>query len=246
MDPGDVLLEDCVEMLLEATPNGENRLESPMEVVASGTVENAWMVYGDFNDILTGDERIDGVRATQARTNWFKNQMDNCNLTDLGAVGPWFTWKGPIINGYRRFFECLDRGLKNSPFLLEFAQAGVQVLPRTKFSYHNPLLVSLHKSQNQQHAPRPFRFEALWLMHKEFESFLGKEWSNEEDLEENLYKFSQTVKIWNREVFGMVEKKKKQIMARLQGIQKSLAYANSYFLQELEIILQNELEEVLR
>ncbi|XP_028754982.1 uncharacterized protein LOC114714409 [Neltuma alba] len=156
-----------------------------------------WIVCGDFNDILNSDERLGGAGVNQGRLNWFKNQIDDCSLSDLGAVGPRFTWKGPIIQGYRRLFERLDRGL------------------------------------------------VMWMTHEDFQKFLSTSWSNPGDLETKLQQFSIAAASWNRDVFGMVEKRKRRIMARLEGIQKSNSYPYSSFLQNLEMELQTELEAVL-
>lgn len=64
--------------------------------------------------------------------------------------------------------------------------------------------------------------------------------------EEKLSRFRDSVQLWNKEVCGMVEVKKRHILAKLNGIQKSAAYPFSKFLRNLKTALQYELEEILK
>ncbi|KAI9125378.1 hypothetical protein K1719_003994 [Acacia pycnantha] len=72
-----------------------------------------WVVWGDFNDIISEHERTGGVPGCHRRIRWFQQRVQECNLIDLGASGPRFTWKGPRLRGCARLFERLDRALAN-------------------------------------------------------------------------------------------------------------------------------------
>ncbi|KAK4258510.1 hypothetical protein QN277_004952 [Acacia crassicarpa] len=85
----------------------------------SASITRPWVVYGDFNDILSSQERIGGVRCNHRRINWFNNQVRGCGLSDLGSLGPRFTWRGPLLRGCDRLYERLDRALGNNLFLAQ-------------------------------------------------------------------------------------------------------------------------------
>ncbi|KAI9110662.1 hypothetical protein K1719_018528 [Acacia pycnantha] len=73
-------------------------LWSELRNFASSMVD-PWAVIGDFNDIAFSTERTGGLHSHSARYTLFSDRMRDCNLIDLGAVGPKFTWKGPKLRG---------------------------------------------------------------------------------------------------------------------------------------------------
>ncbi|KAI9093690.1 hypothetical protein K1719_027139 [Acacia pycnantha] len=85
-----------------------------------------WTVIGDFNDIAFSTKRTGGMGSQSARCTLFSDRMRDCNLIDLGAVGPIFTWKGPKLRGMRRLFERLDRVIANQEFISAFTESLVQ------------------------------------------------------------------------------------------------------------------------
>ncbi|KAK4261441.1 hypothetical protein QN277_004437 [Acacia crassicarpa] len=184
-------------------------------------VQYSWSVIGDFNDISSASERIGGKSANFRRMQWFNDRIHDCGLIDLGSVGPKMTWKGPRISGCSRLYERLDRALANSAFLNQFTDAFVKVLPRTDFSDHNPLLLFVNNRQDLRRTTKPFRFEAMWMGHDSFSDFLRGNWSGPDNLHYNLEQFRSQITDWNRDVFGLVEKKKSDLLSRLNGIQRS-------------------------
>ncbi|KAI9117578.1 hypothetical protein K1719_011744 [Acacia pycnantha] len=89
-----------------------------------------WAVIGDFNDIALSTERTGGLSSQSARYTLFSDRMRDCNLIDLGAVGPKFTWKGPKLRGQCRLFERLDRVIANMDFISAFTDCSVQFFPK--------------------------------------------------------------------------------------------------------------------
>ena len=65
------------------------------------------------------------------------------------------------------------------------------------------------------------------------------------DLLENVKSFMETIKNWNREIFGNMLRRKKRCQVRLNGIQRSLSRAPSHRLQKLEKELSVEYNTIL-
>lgn len=61
----------------------------------------------------------------------------------------------------------------------------------------------------------------------------------------NLAKLTPILQDWNRSVFGHIIGRKKEFLARIRGIQRSLQYGHNPFLDKLEYRLNKDIEEVL-
>ncbi|XP_028799172.1 uncharacterized protein LOC114754555 [Neltuma alba] len=122
------------------SPNIESRTQiwEKLKIISSSS-SLPWIVMGDFNDILEATDRTGGARICHNRINWFQDRVSECGLVDMGFKGPKFTWRGPLRPGCSRLYERLDRALCNSNFLTTFPDSFLKVLPRTKFSDHNPI-----------------------------------------------------------------------------------------------------------
>ncbi|KAI9105142.1 hypothetical protein K1719_022671 [Acacia pycnantha] len=148
--------------------------------------------------------------------------------------------------GGRRIFERLDRALVNDSFLSSSMNCVLKVLPRTKYSDHNPIFLSWDAGASQNRTrDRPFRFEAMWLKHYHYKDFLEREWVSGGDINKSLDKLRDSLGTWNKNVFGLIERHKHVIMRRLEGIQCSPAYPRSQFLCSLEAELHDEFERLL-
>ncbi|GAU26402.1 hypothetical protein TSUD_278470 [Trifolium subterraneum] len=159
-----------------ASPNEEyrRRLWDELRVI-SNNMKDAWMLAGDFNDIACAEEKKGGANASTRKCIKFRERMNACQLLDMGAMGPKFTWRGPIYHGGQRIFERLDRALCNENWRLVFPDGYVKVLTRVEFSDHHPILIS-PKEAPFIRAPRQFRFESAWLLDNTYNSMLNASW----------------------------------------------------------------------
>ena len=51
-----------------------------------------WLLLGDFNDMISEEEKLGGLLVNRTRMMAFRNCLENCGLMDLGFYGPCFTW----------------------------------------------------------------------------------------------------------------------------------------------------------
>lgn len=211
----------------------------------ASAMRDHWFLAGDFNDIISATERRGGKPVNQLKCNVFSARINACNLVDLGAVGPRYTWRGQKLTGYSRTYQRLDRALCNDSWRITFPDAFVKVLPRVKFSDHHPILISPFGTTRRQ-GVRPFRFESAWMTHPSFVEDLNTWWLQSSDFSSNLQSVEHELKGWKTQVFGDVVKKKKELLARLGGIQNSYKAGRAHLhLERLEVDLQNQLEDVL-
>ncbi|XP_028807704.1 uncharacterized protein LOC114762398 [Neltuma alba] len=178
-----------------------------MEKVAAED-SGPWMIIGDLNDIKGEDEKRGGAPINQAKCSKFVERIDKCGLMEIQSYGNNFTWKGPLIPGFDRIFEKLDRGLCSIEWRQLFQEAGIKVLPRLGCSDHNPLLLYL-KEERRSRGERPFRFEAAWMMHSNFTPMLRENWRKGGEAISNLVELKGKLTEWNRNTFLNILKKKK-------------------------------------
>lgn len=160
-------------------------------------------------------------------------------------MGSRFTWHGPQFNGGGRIFESLDRALSNDIWRVAFPDAFVQTLPRVDFLDHHALLIHPLGCPREK-VERPFCFESAWCTHPTFGAELHSWWQTGNGLLDKLRCVKKELKDWRVHTFGHVNKKKKDHLARIEGIQKKHHQGRmNRFLADLETSLQKELRDVL-
>ena len=69
-----------------------------------------WLMLGDFNEILSEEDKFGGNRANVNKALEFKECLDDCNILYLGFAGPKYTWTNrrhifaPILERIDRCF----------------------------------------------------------------------------------------------------------------------------------------------
>lgn len=80
-----------------ASPNAANRelMWNDLKIV-SKTMRKPWLIARDFIDIAFDHEKKGGRPTAINKCKRFLNNIEECGLMDLVAIGPKFTWKGTI------------------------------------------------------------------------------------------------------------------------------------------------------
>ncbi|RYR66665.1 hypothetical protein Ahy_A03g012721 [Arachis hypogaea] len=205
-----------------------------IEDIAANT-NGPWCLGGDFNSILSLEDS-GGSSNLSIDTTRFLNCINTCGLNDLNFSGPPFTWQRNNVK--RR----LDRYLSNLDFTDRFKEVGVKHLTKLK-SDHLPILLDFQMAHLEE-VNKPFRFLAPWVLHEDYNNLVKRSWDNRNNFTQNIANFTQEVKIWNREVFGHIFRKKQRILSRLEGITKNLTFNPNPFLDKLQKELWLEYEGI--
>lgn len=168
------------------------------------------------------------------------------SLIDMGFSGNQFTWKrGKTESTF--VAKRLDRVLCCAQSRLKWQEAKVTHLPFLA-SDHAPLYLQLTPGVRGNACRRPFRFEAAWLQHSEFQELLVASWDREIDTIEALMRLGVKLKKWNREVFGNVQMRKETLVMEIKSVQEQidqnqtdeLLAKEGELLKEFEIVLEQE------
>ena len=172
-----------------------------------GLWNGPWCVAGDFNSILSPEERSRGG-SLNSNMRRFSEVIEDLELKDLPLVGGLFTWNGGVNS---QSFSRPDRFLVNEGWDCHFGNARQCVLLRPVFD-HFPLLLD---GGGLRRGPSLFRFENMWLKVEGFKDLLKSWWEGDSFsgsssfiLAEKLKILKAKLKEWNKDIFGRVEYRK--------------------------------------
>ncbi|XP_030945010.1 uncharacterized protein LOC115969488 [Quercus lobata] len=201
-----------------------------------------WVIAGDFNEPLVNDDKFGSKAVSVNSSLLFKECLDKCNMIDIGFAGPRYTWTN------RREIQVLiqqriDKSFVNPQWCLLYPNAKVTHLPRYH-SDHCPVLLEMQPGVSRG-KKRSFRFQTCWLLDPTFPDIVSQAWGGANNLVEVVESFTRNVVDWNKNQFGNIYTRKKILMARINGIQKAIAFKPSSFLLKLEVDLLRDLDLVL-
>ena len=186
-----------------------------------------WCCAGDFNELVSLDEKRGGRPRTKSQMQAFRDVLDDCGFQDLGFHGPKFTWCNNRLNGVT-VWEWLDKVVVNSEWLIRFQKYRVHHIQGT-FSDHMPLWIS--PTLARAHRRRKlFRFESMWLTDEGCKDTIEDAWrggrvgSQMPYLWQRLQSCRTRLKSWSNTHFGSVcrllaEKRKQLSEAELLSMQ---------------------------
>ncbi|KAL8540253.1 hypothetical protein ACS0TY_001731 [Phlomoides rotata] len=193
-------------------------------------------VVGDFNAIRSPEERVGRGEVDDVRDMvYFDDFIYNSNLVDMPLSGRTFTC-------YRPDGTCkskLDRILVNSEWIARWTNQTLKGHSRT-LSDHCPIYMA---SERKNWGPRPFRFINAWVKHPNFKEFLNLNGAATK-LKEKLKLLRNDLKVWNKEVFGEIDK---NITDKQREIDLWDRIDDTFGLEEYEVIARNKCSaELLR
>ena len=98
------------------------------------------LCFGDFNEILSVEEKLRGAPRSQQQMEAFRNIINKCGFKDMGYSGFDFTWCNQQ-EGDNRVYLRLDRVLATPRWTEHFPNVRVQHLKDTTFN-HCPILLA--------------------------------------------------------------------------------------------------------
>jgi hypothetical protein len=140
---------------------------------------NNWLIFGDFNMVLSSNEKIGGNPIDYNITNSFRSTLDECNLTDLWYQGDISTWHNRQEDSH--YIQArLDRFCASSDWIYQFSYYNNKHLLRYG-SDHNPILLDFSTNaagrvnQSNHYCKK---FEQMWIKDAESSQIIKEAWQN--------------------------------------------------------------------
>ncbi|XP_042987458.1 uncharacterized protein LOC122315551 [Carya illinoinensis] len=157
-------------------PNSSLRVESWQLLASMKPSERVgWCVMGDFNEVLTHDEKSRGKQSQEKQMVRFREALEDGGLFDLGWRDDNYTWSNNHGDDTLTK-ERLDRAVANLRWKEMFKEAWVEVLV-ARCSDHRSLLLSMNQEPAKVwRGKRLFRYEAKWSLMDDCEEVIKRAW----------------------------------------------------------------------
>ncbi|XP_068503978.1 uncharacterized protein [Phaseolus vulgaris] len=208
-----------VNVYAACTINDKKILWEELSSVKSVSQEKVWCLCGDFNAVRSRSERK-GIREGSAYSSeiiGFNSFIDANLLLDLPIVGKSYTWFKS--NGSAK--SRIDRVLVSEEWFVRWPMSK-QYVQRREVSDHCALVV---KSVEKDWGPKPFRTIDAWFLERGFNEMVKEKWISYPrkgnamvNVKEKLKILKGDLKIWNKEVFGNVYTRKKEILQEIEDL----------------------------
>ncbi|CAA7042046.1 unnamed protein product [Microthlaspi erraticum] len=137
--------------------------------------DEAWLLVGDFNEMLNISEKVGGPQRTESSFWDFRTMVTNCKIREFRCSGNTLLWAGWRD---RIWVQCrLDRSFGNDEWF--------QLFPRSQLAYldmyasdHRPLRVSF-AFEPSDHSRGRFYFDKRMISHEGFEEVIRRGWMTE-------------------------------------------------------------------
>jgi hypothetical protein len=210
----------------------------------------AWMCVGDFNEIVEHREKWGGTRRRDGQMEQFRAALEDCGLSDLGFLGPKFTWTNGQYGG-NFMKERLDRAVANRAWCAMFKNREIRVLA-ARTSDHNPVMVrSLDVAESNIHFHRSFKFEAHWLADEECLGVIDEAWANDDQngagmwsTRERLERCQSKLTRWSESKFRNHDRVLEEKTKLLADLQRDEDGSNEVAITELKAEIDTILEHV--
>jgi exonuclease III len=138
-----------------------------------------WLVFGDFNMVLSSNEKVGGNPIDYNITTAFRECLEQSNLEDLGYNGDLFTWHNRQQDN--QYIQArLDRFCASNDWIYNFSHYQNSHLLRYG-SDHCPILLefsTLTPPNLNHNRPIGKRFEQIWTEDEEHTRIVREAWDN--------------------------------------------------------------------
>lgn len=133
-----------------------------------------WVILGDFNAILSTNDRMGGSQHWPNYMDDFHLCTQQASLINVPYSGIHLTWHNGQKDGHT-IQKKLDWILGNQELFNRWTRAHAKFLPRLAFD-HSPMLIHLDRKPGSQRPQTGFKFLNLWADRPDFLDLVSNVW----------------------------------------------------------------------
>ncbi|KAK4260483.1 hypothetical protein QN277_003587 [Acacia crassicarpa] len=172
-----------------------------------------WLVLGDFNAFMSPTDKLGGAAPLWASMQQFRDCIDDTSLLEPMVHGDKFTWEKEGLK------ERLDWVFNNLNWLNYHPNFTVR--HELKFKSDNRIVVVNSSLSSQRRSfQKTFSYQIAWTLENDFKDLTTEAWQGKNWLD-GLQNFHRSALEWNDNRVGNFTSRKKKIIRRLEGIDRS-------------------------
>ena len=183
-------------------PEGDRKKESWALLDQLHSIDTLpWLSMGDFNEILSLDERSGEGTGPMRHMQDFGDVIHRCGFIDLGFPGLPFTWENRR-DGTTLIQKRLDRDVANVQWMDLF---NLCTMNHVVCSHSDHVPLNLHmdvNSMQRKHKLRPRKFEEKWALHPNCEAVILAAWNAETSAGSPMFVLCEKIKKCRESLYG--------------------------------------------
>lgn len=128
-----------------------------------------WLVLGDFNNVLSPNEKKGGLMVKNYETKDFVDCVASLDLIDVKSIGCFYTWMSPKV------CSKLDRVMVNNMWITSALVGLAEFVAPGCSSDHTITIVSCIEEQKTKEKI-PFKFLNMWTLCEDFLTVVSRKW----------------------------------------------------------------------
>lgn len=165
-------------------------------MLISQSREEAWLITGDYNELLDNSEKEGGPLRWEGSFVAFRSFVTQAGLWDVSFSGNSLSWRGVRYN--HLIHSRLDRAMSNCTWYEMFPAAHCKYL-RFEGSDHRPLITFFDRTKRKRRGT--FRFDRRLVSKPEIKTLMEESWkaSDSESVLSKICRTRQAIIAWTRE-----------------------------------------------
>lgn len=135
------------------------------------TIHGPWCILGDFNNVLSAQDRISGRLVTEEEYRHLQEMMQHTGLSEVDNIGDHFTWSNKHSVG--TIYSRIDRILGNVDWFQETRNKSLKCLPPSVFDH---AMLCLEENKSRITKARRFKFYNCLTNMEGFAEVVERSW----------------------------------------------------------------------